>query len=151
MLSRRLIKVFTIYSFSVLLQLGEDLPHNPSYEEFDVQSDNIIKDFPEDILSRPTMTDQKKAAAMKILAQLQIITMFVSPRQHPFLILRMLQLTISHGTSPTDPTIHSFYFSPEYRFSHKISCEHHVVDRAFNRNSNRSGVFCIVARQTRSD
>jgi hypothetical protein len=145
MLSRRL-KVFTIYSFSVLLQLGEDLPHNPSYEEFDVQSDNIIK-----VLSRPTMTDKKKAAAMKILAQLQIITMFVSPRRHPFLILRMLQLTISHGTSPTDPTIHSFYSSPEYRFSHKISCEHHFVDRAFNRNSNRSGVFCIVAGQTRSD
>lgn len=87
-------------SFAVLLQLGEELPPNPSREElgeeFDIQRN---ADFPEDILSLPQMTDRKKAAAMKILARLQIITMFVRPRQHPFLIMMMLQLTISHGES----------------------------------------------------
>ena len=52
-----------------------------------------------DILSLRLVTDKSKLAAMKFLAQLESITVMAKPALHPFVTLKMVQLTMLHGMS----------------------------------------------------
>jgi hypothetical protein len=50
------------------------------------------------------MTDTKKMMAMKILGQLQVTALFVRPSLNPLMTMRMVQLTMLHGISPSAST-----------------------------------------------
>jgi predicted ATPase len=85
----------------ILSQLGEDIPIKPSDEALDQyiqQTQSLIRGISEnDILNFRPMTDRKKLVSMKFLAQLEIITLMVKPDLHPFVTLKMVQLTILYG------------------------------------------------------
>jgi predicted ATPase len=85
----------------ILSRLGEDIPINPSKEALDQQiqqTQSLIKGISEhDILNFRLTTDKTKLAAMKFLAQLENTTLMVKPSLHPFVTLRMVQLTMSNG------------------------------------------------------
>jgi predicted ATPase len=86
---------------NILSQLGEGIPRNPSIEALDQyikQTQLLIRGVSEnDILNYRLMTDKKKLVAMKFLAQLETITLMVKPSLHPFVTLKMVQLTMSNG------------------------------------------------------
>jgi hypothetical protein len=55
-------------------------------------------------MNHPMMTDTKKMMAMKILGQLQVTAFFVRPSLNPLMTMRMVQLTMLHGISPSAST-----------------------------------------------
>ncbi|KAL7490060.1 hypothetical protein ACHAW6_015800 [Cyclotella cf. meneghiniana] len=92
---------------TILSRLGEVIPNNPSKEALDEyiqQTQSLIRGVSEnDILSLRLVTDKSKLAAMKFLAQLESITVMAKPALHPFVTLKMVQLTMLHGLSPVSP------------------------------------------------
>ena len=57
----------------------------------------------EDLMNKAMMTDPKKLMAIKFLAEIQGIAFLVLPAVHKIVILKMVQMTISHGLSPAAP------------------------------------------------
>ncbi|KAL3798700.1 hypothetical protein HJC23_004451 [Cyclotella cryptica] len=99
----------------ILLLLGEDISGDPSKEALNqhVQhTQSLLRGVSEDdILNYRLMSDNKKLEAMKFLAKMQTITVMVKPSLHPFLTLKMVQLTILHGLSPLSPIGFAFFGS----------------------------------------
>ncbi|KAL7480034.1 hypothetical protein ACHAW6_005741, partial [Cyclotella cf. meneghiniana] len=91
----------------ILSRLGEEIPTDPSLEALDQQikqTQSLIRGVSEnDILNYRLMTNKRTLAAMKFLAQLESISMMVKPSVHPFVTLKMVQLTMSKGLSPVSP------------------------------------------------
>lgn len=82
---------------SILSQLGENIGVFSDLELLQ-QSQKLVQDSSnDDILLYPLMGSVKMITAMKILAQLQIITMFVNPSQHPAVIMKMISITLNYG------------------------------------------------------
>eukprot|EP00804_Cyclotella_cryptica_P027949 CCRYP_003834-RA/>CCRYP_003834-RA protein AED:0.03 eAED:0.03 QI:51/1/1/1/0.66/0.5/4/541/1215 len=91
----------------ILSRLGEDIPINPSQDALDEQiqqTQSLIRGISEsDILNYKLMTDNIKLEAMKFLAHLESITVMIKPSVHPFVTLKMVQLTMLYGLSPVSP------------------------------------------------
>lgn len=84
----------------ILAQLGEELSNNPTQEEIDqsvLGATSLLMVTADSVLGLPLMTDRKKLNAMRILAQIQIISIFVNPSQQPLIVSRMVNLTIRYG------------------------------------------------------
>eukprot|EP00804_Cyclotella_cryptica_P015019 CCRYP_000618-RB/>CCRYP_000618-RB protein AED:0.01 eAED:0.01 QI:822/1/1/1/0/0.5/2/1351/774 len=85
----------------ILSRLGEDIPSDPTKEDLDqhiIETQSLIRGLSEnDILSYRLMLDKIKLSAVKFLAQLESLTIMANPALHPFVTLKMVQLTISHG------------------------------------------------------
>ena len=85
----------------LLSQLGDGLTNDLSGEQLNRQTVQITKllvtSKPESILNYPSMTDTHKLMAMKILARLQTVAYFSKSILHPFLIIKMVTLTMSSG------------------------------------------------------
>jgi hypothetical protein len=94
-------------SITVISQLGEDIPTDPSREVLHYQNQHtqsLIRGVSEnDILNLPTMTNIKTLMIMKFLAQLQSVALTVKPGMNKFLIMKMVQLSMSQGLSPDAP------------------------------------------------
>lgn len=88
--------------FSILSSLGEEIPKTLSHErltEHIEQTQSMIRGISEeDLLSYKMMNDRKKEMTMKVLSKMEMIILFVNPNLQPFVTLRMVQITISHGT-----------------------------------------------------
>jgi predicted ATPase len=93
------------FGLSVLSQLGEAIPTNLLENEIGQmisQTQALIRGIGEDdILNHRIMTNTKKMMAMRILGQLQVIAFSVRPSLNPLMSMRMVQLTMLHGISPS--------------------------------------------------
>ncbi|KAL7480275.1 hypothetical protein ACHAW6_005968 [Cyclotella cf. meneghiniana] len=91
----------------ILSRLGEDIPINPSQNALDEEiqlTQSLIRGVSEsDMFNYRLMTDKNKLEAMKFLAQLESITVMIKPSLHPFVTLKMVQLTMLYGLSPVSP------------------------------------------------
>jgi predicted ATPase len=85
----------------ILSQLGENLPKDLSQQDLlhqAMQTHIMIKDLSQtDLLNYKLMTDKKKLWAMKSLAKMMVIALSENPILQPALVLKMVQLTITHG------------------------------------------------------
>ena len=85
----------------ILSQLGENIPSIPSQLMVDQQMQQtlaIIGGVSEDnLLNYRVMFDTQKLAAMRFLAKLQNIAFFVNQILHSYIVLRMVQITVSYG------------------------------------------------------
>lgn len=88
-------------SREILSQLGEGIPSNPSREALvdEIQKTKaMIKGLSEDqLLNYRPMTDNIKLVAMRFLAKIEVIALIVDPTLHPFITLKMMQLTVMYG------------------------------------------------------
>ena len=86
---------------SILSQLGEGIQDNPSAEEVTQQihhTMSIICDMPQvKLLNHFVMTDKNKLSAMRFLARLQSIAYFVKPSLNPYLLVKMVNTTLTFG------------------------------------------------------
>ena len=87
---------------TVLSQLGEHnfsslLSHSELGQQIQYTQSLIRGLSEEDILNYRPMTDTSKQLAMKFLAKLLYISLWIKPRLQPFLTLKMVQLTVTHG------------------------------------------------------
>ena len=87
---------------TVLSQLGEhDFSSSFSHSELMQQiqyTQSLIRGLSEeDILHYRPMADTSKQLAMKFLAKLVYISVWIKPKLQPFLTLKMVQLTVTHG------------------------------------------------------
>jgi len=94
-------------SILVLSQLGEELPE--SYTESDMvfqveQTKIVIEAFSdEELLGYKTMENHSKQMAMKFYALCESACGMVKPEIQPVVTLKMVQLSLSEGMSPTSP------------------------------------------------
>lgn len=86
---------------SILAQLGEVISANPTQAELDQQALSttslLVTCSLNDFLQYLTMTCFRKIAAMRILAKIQIIAHFVNLPLQALLVMKMVNMTISHG------------------------------------------------------
>lgn len=87
---------------AIVSQLGEIIPSNLSEEKFlrhhIEQTQAMVRGISkDDLLNHRLMTDKKKLAAMKFLAQLENTSFMVKSPLHPFVASKMAQLTVLHG------------------------------------------------------
>jgi predicted ATPase len=109
----------------ILSQLGVHISDDLSPEELDRQTQETISLFmsitPESLLDYKVMRDANKNTAMRFLLQLLFVTHHIKPALYPFLVLKMVKITVEYGTlaliltlallMPVDnasPTINSF-------------------------------------------
>lgn len=85
---------------AVLTKLGEDLP-NPTEDSLNHQiqrtNEMISGISDEEFHNYRIMTNPTKLVAMKILERLQIISYMINSPLHPFIILKMVQVTVTFG------------------------------------------------------
>ena len=85
----------------IVSQLGEDIPTNPTEKDFAQQVQHtqaMIKGISEnDFMNYQIMTDRKKLAVMKFLCTLWSLSFIVNPALHPFIALKLVDLTVLHG------------------------------------------------------
>ena len=85
----------------ILAQLGEVIPNEISKELLDKhiqQTQAMIRGISEsDLLNYRLMTDNRTLTTLKYLAKLESIALLAKPTLHPYITLRMVQLTILHG------------------------------------------------------
>ena len=88
---------------AILKRLGEAIPTNPSDENLDEHikcTQAMIKGMSEEnLLNHKMMTDTISLRKMKFLAKTASIAVLMKPDLHPFITLKMVQLTIIHGMS----------------------------------------------------
>jgi predicted ATPase len=86
---------------AILSRLGEVIPGDSSSENLDEHiksTQALIKGMNEDdLLNYRMMTDDIQLMKMKFLAKTESIAILIRPDLHPFITLKMVQLTISHG------------------------------------------------------
>ena len=87
---------------TVLSQLGEQnvsssLSHSDLVQQIQYTQSLIRGLSEEDILHYRPMTDTNKQQAMKFLAKLVYISVWIKVKLQPFLTLKIVQLTITHG------------------------------------------------------
>ncbi|KAL7512036.1 hypothetical protein ACHAXN_008983 [Cyclotella atomus] len=87
---------------TVLSDLGEEIPINPSHElvtQIKIYTQSMLAGFLDhEILSNlPMMTNTRTIAAMKFLARLQTISFFENHKLHTIIILKMVQLSLREG------------------------------------------------------
>lgn len=86
---------------ALLSKLGEFIPDRPTKKELDeelIYAQSLVRGIDEnDILGRQFITDSSTLMKMKILCRLESICWFVKPCIHPFIILKMLKMTMSYG------------------------------------------------------
>jgi predicted ATPase len=87
--------------FAVVSQLGEGIPSNPSNDllrkRIQQTQLQMIGVSGEDFLNYPVMTDFKRLMAIKFLARLQIMTFLINPMLSTYILMKMVDLTLSHG------------------------------------------------------
>jgi predicted ATPase len=92
---------------AILAQLGEEKSTNSTQAELDQEAlrttNLLVTSSLHEIFNYPTMTCFRKVAAMRILAQIQIIALFVNPPLQALIIMKMVNMTISHGLSAPSP------------------------------------------------
>ena len=85
---------------SVVSRLGEEIP-NPSKGALDprqIQAVIEVRGVPEEyFLHYKMMTDSKMLMVMRFLSRIQVIAYNAKPSTNLSLILKMLQITLSHG------------------------------------------------------
>ena len=85
----------------IVSQLGEHIPQNPTDNDFAQQvqhTQTMIKGISEnDFMCYRIMTDKRKLAVMKFLCTLWSLSFIVNPALHPFMVLKLVDLTVSHG------------------------------------------------------
>jgi predicted ATPase len=85
----------------ILSQLGEDISRNLTDDDFRQEvkrTQTMIAGVTENaILGYRRMINKRKQAAMEVLAFLQKCSFFAAPKICRFIILRMVQLTFTHG------------------------------------------------------
>ena len=85
----------------IVSQLGEDIPRRPSQLMLDQHMQitfTIISGVTqENLLNYRVMSDVKKLAAMRFLTKLQNVAFFVNQILHSYIILKMVQITVSFG------------------------------------------------------
>jgi predicted ATPase len=86
---------------AIVSQLGEGIPINPSkdllrkrIQQTQLQMRGLSE---EDFLNYSIMTEFKKLMAMKFLARLQIMSFFINPMLSTYILMKMVDLTLSHG------------------------------------------------------
>jgi predicted ATPase len=87
----------------IVRRLGEEIPHNLSKEVLDQQmrdTQALLRGLSkDDILNYPLMQDTKKIMAMKFIGRLQYVAFFAKPALHQYFVLKIVQLTLTHGKS----------------------------------------------------
>jgi predicted ATPase len=113
---------------AILSRLGEDIPRDSSGENLGEHirtTQALIKGMSEDdLLNYKMMTDDIHLMKMKFLAKTASIAILVAPDLHPFITLKMIKLTISHGE--LRETIRCFFLvssSSQSNF-HRNICTH---------------------------
>lgn len=83
----------------ILSRLGEDIPRKPSQQYLDqqLQKTLVIAKSITDFVNYRIMSDKNITTAMKFLGKLQNVAFFANPILHSCLVLKMVQLTVSHG------------------------------------------------------
>jgi predicted ATPase len=86
---------------AILSELHEGIPINPSNNSLVQriqQTQLLIRGVSENvILNCPIMTDFHKSMVMKFLARLQIMTFYTNPRLSTYIIMTMVDITLSYG------------------------------------------------------
>jgi predicted ATPase len=86
---------------AIVSQLGEGIPINPSNDllrkRLQQTQLQMIGVSEEDFLNYSIMTDFKRMMAMKFLARLQIMTFLINPTLSTYIVMKMVDLTLSHG------------------------------------------------------
>eukprot|EP00956_Cyclotella_meneghiniana_P014031 scaffold20774_cov87-Cyclotella_meneghiniana.AAC.1 len=99
---------------SVVSGLGEEIP-NPSKGALDprqIQAVIEVRGVPEEyFLHYKMMTDSKMLMVMRFLSRIQVIAYNAKPSTNLSLILKMLQITLSHGLSPSAPATFAYFGS----------------------------------------
>ena len=85
----------------IVSQLGEDIPRSPSQLMLDQQLQitlSLTSDLTqENLLNYRIMSDVKRLMVMCFLTKLQNTAFFVNHILHSYIVLKMVQITISHG------------------------------------------------------
>jgi predicted ATPase len=88
---------------AILAQLGEEISTNQTQADHDQEAlrttNLLVTSSLHEIFNYPTMTCFRKVAAMRILAQIQIIALYVNPPLQALIIMKMVNMTISYGLS----------------------------------------------------
>jgi predicted ATPase len=86
---------------AIVSQLGESIPSNPSddllnqrIQQTQLQMRGLSE---EDFLNYPIMTDFKRLTTIKFLAHLQLMAFFMNPTLSTYIVMKMVDLTLSHG------------------------------------------------------
>lgn len=91
------------FGLAILAQLGEEISTDPTQAELDQEAlrttNLLVTSSLHAIFNYPTMSCFRKVTAMRILAQIQIIAPFVNPPLQALIIMKMVNMTISHGLS----------------------------------------------------
>jgi predicted ATPase len=86
---------------AIVSQLGEGIPINPSNDllrkRIQQTQLQMIGMSEEAFLNYPVMTDFKRMMAMKFLARLQIMAFIINPTLSTYIVMKMVDLTLSHG------------------------------------------------------
>ena len=98
----------------ILSQLGEhtfssSLSHSDLVQQIEFTQSLMSGLSEEDILHYRSMTDTSKQLAMKFLAKMVIISLWITAKIQPFLTLKMVQLTITHGECSISQTLTFLY------------------------------------------
>ena len=85
----------------IITKLGEVIPRSPSQLMLDQQMEQTLAITRgmtrENLLNHRVMLDVQKLAAMRFLTKLQGIAFFVNHVLHSYIVLKMVQITVSHG------------------------------------------------------
>ncbi|KAL7536597.1 hypothetical protein ACHAWF_005522, partial [Thalassiosira exigua] len=91
----------------ILSELGEELPEyfSDSMTKLSIElTRKTLHDFTDkELVEYKMMTDPSKVMAMKFLARLEILFQMTNPNLQPFVTIRMVELSISHGLSQLSP------------------------------------------------
>ena len=95
-----------IYGADVLGRLGVAIPNAQSREDtlnLISQTHSMLKGISDDTLlnHHHTLSDYRVSMALKFLAKLEVLVQQVRPSLVPFVTIKIVELTIEHGLSPT--------------------------------------------------
>lgn len=85
---------------SIVSDLGEEIP-TPSNEAWERERGityAMLEGLSDEaLLNYKMMSDTKKLTVMKVIEKLGVVAYMVNPPMHPFLVVKRVQITISHG------------------------------------------------------
>jgi predicted ATPase len=92
---------------AIVGRLGINIPINPSQPTVDLELQQTLLAIGSlsetNLLNYATLTDMKMSAAMKFLGKLLTIAHLENPALLSFILLKMVQISISFGLSPSSP------------------------------------------------
>jgi predicted ATPase len=85
------------YGLAILTQLNEPIRSDCLAREISY-TNSLIKGMSEaDFLNHKLMEDKTKLITMKYIAKLELLSFMVRPELHPFITMKLVQLTCLHG------------------------------------------------------